>query len=535
MGFTTTTDRRNAVNATTVQMVEEDEERQGLLRPSLTTTTGGSLTTHENDDDGASSSFVRRVVGRSNKSLLLLCGGVLFLSGAFACAGYASEIKSATTTMGTRYDHHKPEGYSNNSNVPLLGTTSSTLMSSTTRGRVYLPRLGRGRWSRLDDDDDDSDDRERRYSSRRRYDDDDEDDDDDADEHRHRPRAASSRRLGEREDDSYDDDDDKQQQQQPRRRYSDDDSDERDRGRSRRSDDSDDDSEEEEEEDEALKETCVGEAADEEKGIYQYPDKICLSNPSLTPACLGNGGSPTACRFCQTEEAVRKVAGWPQCPHSVCEKSSGIGCVGDSFSKTEIGWRMHVKDIAKHNARVKQIGISGTCDSTVSDQAVGRHMFRDKKCSERLLPGCQDAQGCRFCVTKSGAKLDAEKVTAQWPTCPAAVCARFGLEKNDCEATLGLYVVPSFDVPEGFEGTNLPKPKLDLEATQKMQERLKQQIKAAMIGQDDPVFDDADDDNAVRAARAAFAEAAARFGDENEWASIVAGVMDDERRRARGR
>ena len=48
-------------------------------------------------------------------------------------------------------------------------------------------------------------------------------------------------------------------------------------------------------------------------------------------------------------------------------------------------------------------------------------------------------------------------------------------------------------------------------------------------------FDDADDDNAVRAARAAFAEAAARFGDENEWAAIVAGVMDDERRRARGR
>ena len=47
--------------------------------------------------------------------------------------------------------------------------------------------------------------------------------------------------------------------------------------------------------------------------------------------------------------------------------------------------------------------------------------------------------------------------------------------------------------------------------------------------------DDADDDNAVRAARAAFAEAAARFGDENEWAAIVAGAMDDERRRARGR
>ena len=152
-----------------------------------------------------------------------------------------------------------------------------------------------------------------------------------------------------------------------------------------------------------------------------------------------------------------------------------------------------MKDIAKHNARVKQIGISGTCDSTVSDQAVGRHMFRDKKCSERLLPGCQDAQGCRFCVTKSGAKLDTEKSPAQWPTCPAAVCARFSLEKTDCEATLGLYTVPTFEVPEGFNGSNLPKPKLDLEATQKMQERLKLQIKAAMTGQDDPVFEDEDE------------------------------------------
>ena len=29
-------------------------------------------------------------------------------------------------------------------------------------------------------------------------------------------------------------------------------------------------------------------------------------------------------------------------------------------------------------------------------------------------------------------------------------CGQFGLEKNDCEATLGLYVVPSVDVPEGL-------------------------------------------------------------------------------------
>merc|ERR1712072_968575 len=45
-------------------------------------------------------------------------------------------------------------------------------------------------------------------------------------------------------------------------------------------------------------------------------------------------------------------------------------------------------------------------------------------------------------------------------------------------------------LPEGFDGTNLPKPKLDREATQKMQERLKQQIKAAMTGQDDLLFED---------------------------------------------
>ena len=34
----------------------------------------------------------------------------------------------------------------------------------------------------------------------------------------------------------------------------------------------------------------------------------------------------------------------------------------------------------------------------------------------------------------------------------------------------------------------------------------------------------------VDGARAAFAEAAASFGDENEWATIVAGVMDETRR-----
>ena len=34
----------------------------------------------------------------------------------------------------------------------------------------------------------------------------------------------------------------------------------------------------------------------------------------------------------------------------------------------------------------------------------------------------------------------------------------------------------------------------------------------------------------VDSARAAFAEAAASFGDENEWATIVAGVMDETRR-----
>ena len=71
-------------------------------------------------------------------------------------------------------------------------------------------------------------------------------------------------------------------------------------------------------------------------------------------------------------------------------------------------------------------GISGTCDSTVSDQAVGRHMFRDKKVLGTII--AQVPRRARVSIlksTKSKVKLDTEKVTARWPTCPAAVCARF--------------------------------------------------------------------------------------------------------------
>ena len=443
----------------------QEEERQSLLSNAPT-----GVKIEDDDDPATTLTFTT--------SKLIKIATITALATTFATYGYVSESKKLSLSS-SELGHRQ---YQKGGDADDFSRKPSSSYSKSAR---------LGRWSSSRDDDEDDD----RYSSRRsssRGRDDFDDDrrgrgnyyakyrDEDDDEYEKRGR-------GQRRDLGKDEDEDKYYSKNKHSSSKYDDDDENDHHRKSSEDDEEGD---QEEEDPAMKENCVGEAADEEKGIYQYPDKICLTNPSLTPACLGNGGAVTACRFCQTEEAVRKVAGWPQCPHSVCEKSSGIGCIGDSFSKNEISWRMHVKDIAKHNARVKQIGISGTCDSTVSDQAVGRHMFRDKKCSERLLPGCQDAQGCRFCVTKSGAKLDTEKVTAQWPTCPAAVCARFSLEKTDCEATLGLYTVPTFEVPEGFDGSNLPKPKLDLEATQKMQERLKLQIKAAMTGQDDPVFED---------------------------------------------
>ena len=50
--------------------------------------------------------------------------------------------------------------------------------------------------------------------------------------------------------------------------------------------------------------------------------------------------------------------------------------------------------------------------------------------------------------------------------------------KNDC-SDARIVRGPILRRSRRVEGTNLPKPKLDLEATQKMQERLKQQIKAA--------------------------------------------------------
>ena len=371
-----------------------EEERQSLL--SNAPTTGVKI-----EDDATTLTFTTR------STLMIKIATITALATTFATCGYVSESKklsslSSSSSAELGYRHYRGGDADDFSRKP-----SSSSYSSSAR---------LGRWSSRDDDEDD------RYASRRsssRHPDDFDDDDDrrggrgnyakyrDEDDDAYEKRGRGQRRdLGKDEDE-----DEYSKNKHSSSKYDDDDEDDH-----RKSSADDEEEDQEEEEDPAMKENCVGEAADEEKGIYQYPDKICLTNPSLTPACLGNGGAVTACRFCQTEEAVRKVAGWPQCPHSVCEKSSGIGCIGDSFSKNEISWRMHVKDIAKHNARVKQIGISGTCDSTVSDQAVGRHMFRDKKCSERLLPGCQDAQGCRFCVTKSGAKLDTEKVTAQWPT-----------------------------------------------------------------------------------------------------------------------
>jgi len=349
-----------------------EEERQSLL-------------SNEDDDDPANATtFTTR------STLMIKIATITALATTFATFGYVSESKKLSSLLSSSSSAEL--GYRRH----YRGGDADDFSRKQPSSSSYSSSARLGRWSSRDDDEDD------RYSSRRsssRHPDDFDDDDDrrggrgnyakyrDEDDDAYEKRGRGQRRdLGKDEDE-----DEYSKNKHSSSKYDDDDEDDH-----RKSSADDEEEDQEEEEDPAMKENCVGEAADEEKGIYQYPDKICLTNPSLTPACLGNGGAVTACRFCQTEEAVRKVAGWPQCPHSVCEKSSGIGCIGDSFSKNEISWRMHVKDIAKHNARVKQIGISGTCDSTVSDQAVGRHMFATRSARNDYYPGAKTRKGVDF-------------------------------------------------------------------------------------------------------------------------------------------
>ena len=272
---------------------DQEEERQSLLS---NTPTGVKI----EDDDPATTTFTT-----TTTSKLIKIATITALATTFATYGYVSESKKLSLSSSEL-------GYRQTRGGGDADDFSRKPSSSYSSARL-------GRWSSSRDDDEDDD----RYSSRRsssRGRDDFDDDrrggrgnyakykDEDDDEYEKRGR-------GQRRDLGKDEDEDKySKNKHSSSKYDDDD--ENDHRKSSKEDEDQD--EEEEEEDPAMKENCVGEAADEEKGIYQYPDKICLTNPSLTPACLGNGGAVTACRFCQTEEAVRKVAGWPQCPHSVC-------------------------------------------------------------------------------------------------------------------------------------------------------------------------------------------------------------------------
>ena len=191
----------------------------------------------------------------------------------------------------------------------------------------------------------------------------------------------------------------------------------------RRSDGWNDDSEEEEEEDEALKETCVGKPRTRRRAVSSIRTRFVSFEPaSLALACIGNGGSPTACRFfAKRKRRFEKVAGWPQCPPRSAKKVPASDASGTASRRAEIGWRMHVKDISWladietdsdfwsvrfHGARTKRLG--DTCSEIKS---APNGYCRDAKTRARVS-----------ILRKSGAKLGAEKSPRQWPTCPAAVC-----------------------------------------------------------------------------------------------------------------
>ena len=129
-------------------------------------------------------------------------------------------------------------------------------------------------------------------------------------------------------------------------------------------------------------ENCDPAEADMAKGIFAYPDPACMNGE--TAGCSGDptSGNPSTCRFCNTLMAQVKTPTWATCPQSVCKKHGVMGCEGDSVEDLE--WKSYVDDIRKHNARVEQIGITSACEGTPADRELGRFMFHDGKCGEKL-------------------------------------------------------------------------------------------------------------------------------------------------------
>ena len=211
-------------------------------------------------------------------------------------------------------------------------------------------------------------------------------------------------------------------------------------------------------------ENCDPAEADMAKGIFAYPDPACLNGE--TAGCSGDptSGNPSTCRFCNTLMAQVKTPTWATCPQSVCKKHGVLGCEGDSIENLE--WKSYVDGIREHNKRVEQIGITSACEGTPADRELGRFMFHDGKCGEKLLPACDGNQvtQCRFC--SAAKKATAASLT--WPTCPDVVCARWGIKMDHCELPLAMYQLPTKRAEKDRKTHQFPEPKVDNVKTEKL-------------------------------------------------------------------
>ncbi len=214
-------------------------------------------------------------------------------------------------------------------------------------------------------------------------------------------------------------------------------------------------------------ENCDPAEADMAKGIFAYPDPACMNGE--TAGCSGDptSGNPSTCRFCNTLMAQVKTPTWATCPQSVCKKHGVMGCEGDSVEDLE--WKSYVDDIRKHNKRVEQIGITSACEGTPADRELGRFMFHDGKCGEKLLPACDGNQvtQCRFC--SAAKKASAASMT--WPTCPDVVCARWGIKMDHCEMPLAMYQLPTKRTEKNRKTNQFPEPRVDNVKTEKLHKK----------------------------------------------------------------
>ena len=190
---------------------------------------------------------------------------------------------------------------------------------------------------------------------------------------------------------------------------------------------------------------CLNVPADNAAGTYQFQDHACADGSiGSVPGCMGDKSN---CRFCQTTivPSKHRNEGWPTCPAAVCKEMKTLGCAGESEkSKREVLWQLAREKAIRHNEQVRGIGV-GKCQTTPADRKIGRHQYSDASCADVLDVGCLGGGStCRFC------QLSTAKHQTDWPTCPHAVCEKWGV-KRGCEAPLALVTVPPKHPPRDFD------------------------------------------------------------------------------------